>query len=145
TGASVDLTPSMHWPEPVLAHDVDVDRGPVLVTVEYRVAAPDRAAFVAALERLADERRRDGAFDWGLFEDAGAEGRVLETFWRDCWIEHRRQHARVTDADRGLQETVHRFQTDGPPKVTHLIAVEPVSQDTDRVGSKQQASTQSSA
>jgi MFS family permease len=125
TGAGVDLTPSMHWPEPALARDVDADRGPVLVTVEYRVAAPDRAAFVAALDRLADERRRDGAFDWGLFEDAAAEGRFLETFLLDSWAEHLRQHARVTNADRVLQEAVHRFQVDGPPRVTHLIAVEP--------------------
>ena len=144
TGAGADLTPSMHWPEPVLARDVDADRGPVLVTVEYRVAAPDRAAFVAALEHLADERRRDGAFDWGLFEDAAEEGRFLETFLLDSWIEHLRQHARVTNADRVLQEAVHRFQADGPPKVTHLIAVDPVSPDTDRVASKRQASTQSS-
>jgi MFS family permease len=125
TGAGVDLTPSMHWPEPVLASDIDADRGPVLVTVEYRVAAADRAAFVAALDRLADERRRDGAFDWGLFEDAAAEGRFLETFLLDSWAEHLRQHARVTNADRVLQEAVHRFQVDGPPQVTHLIAVAP--------------------
>jgi MFS family permease len=125
TGAGVDLTPSMHWPAPVLARDVDADRGPVLVTVEYRVAAADRAAFVAALDRLADERRRDGAFDWGLFEDAAAEGRFLETFLLDSWAEHLRQHARVTNADRVLQEAVHRFQVDGPPQVTHLIAVAP--------------------
>jgi hypothetical protein len=89
------------------------------------VAAPDRAAFIAALDHLADERRRDGAFDWGLFEDAAEEGRFLETFLLDSWIEHLRQHARVTHADRELQEAVHRFQADGPPKVTHLIAVEP--------------------
>jgi Transmembrane secretion effector len=109
----------------VLARDVDADRGPVLVTVEYRVAASDRATFVAALDRLANERRRDGAFDWGLFEDAAAEGRFLETFLLDSWAEHLRQHARVTNADRVLQEAVHRFQVDGSPRVTHLIAVDP--------------------
>jgi hypothetical protein len=32
TAAGIDLTPSMHWPTPVLSHD-----GPVLVTVEYEI------------------------------------------------------------------------------------------------------------
>jgi Transmembrane secretion effector len=40
----------------------------------------------------------------------------------DSWIEHLRQHERVTHADRELQERVNRFQVDGVPKVTHLIA-----------------------
>jgi MFS family permease len=124
TGAGVDLTPSMHWPEPVLANEVDADRGPVLVTVEYRVATQDRGGFLAAIDRLADERRRDGAFDWGLFEDAAEPGRFLETFLLDSWIEHLRQHERVTEADRALQDAVHRLQLEGAPKVTHLIAVE---------------------
>lgn len=35
TSAGVDLTPSMHWPPPLTAQDIEQDRGPVLVTVEY--------------------------------------------------------------------------------------------------------------
>jgi predicted MFS family arabinose efflux permease len=37
TAAGIDLTPSMHWPTPVLSHDIEQDRGPVLVTVEYEI------------------------------------------------------------------------------------------------------------
>jgi MFS family permease len=125
TGAGVDLTPSMHWPAPVVARELEADRGPVLVTVEYRIASADRDAFLAALQRLGTERRRDGAFDWGLFEDAAVEGRFVETFLLDSWIEHLRQHERVTNADRVLQDAVNRFHLEGAPKVTHLIAVEP--------------------
>src|SRR5206468_3978165 len=29
-GAGLDLTPSMHWPAPIVAHEVEQDRGPVL-------------------------------------------------------------------------------------------------------------------
>lgn len=53
---------------------------PVLVTVEYRIDPLSRGPFLAALERLAHERRRDGAYAWGVFEDAAEEGRFLETF-----------------------------------------------------------------
>ena len=65
-----DLTPSMHWPEPALAEPVAHDRGPVMVTVTYRIRRSDRPAFLAALDRLSEERRRDGAYAWGVSEDA---------------------------------------------------------------------------
>jgi predicted MFS family arabinose efflux permease len=122
TGADLDLTPSMHWPVPVLTNDVDADRGPVLVTVEYRIRPIDRGPFLAALQRLAGERRRDGAFEWEVFEDVSQEGWFMETFKLDSWVEHLRQHERVTHADREQQELVHRFQSAGEPNVTHFIA-----------------------
>src|SRR6516162_2356935 len=31
TAAGLDLAPSMHWPAPLLSHDIEPDRGPVLV------------------------------------------------------------------------------------------------------------------
>jgi MFS family permease len=122
TGAGVDLTPSMHWPAPITTREIEHDRGPVLVTVEYRIDSKDRDAFLIALGKLARERRRDGAYAWRVFEDIAEEGRFVETFLVDSWVEHLRQHERVTQADRELQELVNRFQIDGAPKVTHLIA-----------------------
>ena len=124
SGDGLDLAPSTHWPAPLLSHDVAPDRGPVLVTVEYAVAAVDRAAFLAAMTKLASERRRDGAYDWGIYEDASKEGVFVETFHVDSWLEHMRQHQRVTNADRILQDAVHRFQAQGDPAVRHLIAAE---------------------
>ena len=125
TGASVDLSPSMHWPAPIAAQEIEQDRGPVLVTVEYRIRPQDREAFLQAIEQLGDERRRDGAYRWGVFEDAADEGRIVETFLVESWIEHLRQHERVTNADRLVQEAVHQFQLASAPKVTHFIAAEP--------------------
>jgi MFS family permease len=124
TGAGLDLTPSMHWPEPVLSEEVPDDRGPVLVMLEYRIAPRDRDAFLAAIRRVAAERKRDGAYDWGVFEDTEDNGRWIEVFLVDSWLEHMRQHDRVTNADRTLEEAVGRFQMGGPPKVTHLVAPE---------------------
>jgi predicted MFS family arabinose efflux permease/quinol monooxygenase YgiN len=124
TGAGIDLTPSMHWPAPITAQDIARDRGPVLVMVEYRIRPQDREAFLEAVARLEHERRRDGAYAWGVFEDAAEEGRIVETFLIESWLEHLRQHERVTNADRLMQEAVHRFQMAGEPKVTHFIAAE---------------------
>jgi MFS family permease len=123
TAAALDLTPSMHWPAPVVSQEIEHDEGPVLVTVEYRIVPAERQAFLTALERLAAQRRRDGAYAWGVFEDVAERGRFLETFLVESWLEHLRQHERVTNADRMLEERLHGFLRD-EPKVTHLIAAD---------------------
>ena len=122
TGAELDLTPSMSWPQPVLSRGIEARDGPVLVTVEYQIRPEDRALFFAAIAKLSYERRRDGAFEWGLFEDLSQGGQFVESFKLESWVEHLRQHERVTRSDRQEQELVNRFQIDGAPKVTHLIA-----------------------
>ena len=76
---------------------------------------------MSALRRLAHERRRDGAYAWGVFEDAEEKGRYLETFLIASWMEHMRQHERVTNADRELQQEIRKLTT-APPKVAHLVA-----------------------
>ncbi len=121
SGPEADLTPSMHWPDPVLSGQVAQDAGPVLVTVEYHVAAENRQAFLTALERQAHERRRDGAYAWQVFQDTAHPERILEIFLVDSWLEHLRQHQRVTRADRLVEEHVRRLARE-PPRVTHYIA-----------------------
>jgi MFS family permease len=120
-GADQDLTPSMHWPVPVLAEAVKDDAGPVLVSIEYRVDLKDREAFIAAVTRLARTRRRDGAYSWGVFRDTAHAGRFVETFLVDSWLEHLRQHERVTRADQALEDRVRSFAQE-EPRVTHYIA-----------------------
>ena len=115
-----NLTPSLHWPTPLVA--ADPERGPVLVTVEYDVAADRSAAFVAGMDEMRRIRLRDGAIHWGLFEDAAHPGRWLEVFELESWVEHLRQHERVTEADRAAQDRVRAFHTgERPPLVSHLV------------------------
>jgi len=115
-------TASMHWPEPNLARSIDAGRGPVLATVEYRIKPDDRSSFPQAITKLADERRRHGASEWDLFEHLSLARRFLEIFKLDSWIEHSRQHERVTRADRQLQDLVNSCQIDDAPKPTPLVA-----------------------
>jgi len=123
TGAKLDLTPSMHWPAPVLAGDLRSRAGPVLVTVEYRIATKDRDAFLSALEAVAAERRRDGAYAWGVYEDATEPGRLVETFLDESWLDHMRHHERVTKADTIAQERAARYLL-RPALVTHYVTAE---------------------
>jgi hypothetical protein len=122
TGAGIDLAPSMHWPAPVLTVEADADRGPVLVTIEYRIAPDRRGDFLAAIRGFEQQRRRDGAYSWDVFEDAAESGRFLETFMVASWLEHLRQHQRVTNADRVAQDAIREFGAVAEPKVTHFIA-----------------------
>ena len=124
TGAGIDLAASLHWPTPVVTYGISNDSGPVMVIVEYSLAAErNRDEFLAALERLSHERRRDGAYAWGVFEDTATKGRFVETFLVESWLEHLRQHERVTNADRVVQDRLHQLLA-GAPTVTHYVAAE---------------------
>ncbi|ABS63994.1 protein of unknown function DUF894 DitE [Parvibaculum lavamentivorans DS-1] len=125
-GDALDLSPSMHWPAPVVAGDVAHDRGPVMITVEYRIAPATAADFAAAMKDLRAARRRDGAYAWGLFEDVAMPGRYIEYFTEESWLAHLRHHERVAESDRLLQQKVRAFHL-GPddPVVTHYLAPAP--------------------
>lgn len=121
--AGLDLRPSMHWPEPITTGDFDHSRGPVLVTLRYRIDPADREDFLKAMEKLGRERRRDGAYRWRVFEDPAERGAFVELFMNDTWLDHLRHHERVTAADRKIQDAVMAFQIGEGPETTHLIAV----------------------
>lgn len=122
-GEGLDLAPSMHWPAPLVADAVGDDRGPVMVTIEYRIDPARAAEFVTVMDRLSDERRRDGAYAWGLFEDAAEAGRFLEYFLVESWAEHQRQHERVTRSAADVQAAAREFHVDAAePVVRHLVA-----------------------
>jgi MFS family permease len=125
SGPAADLTPSMHWPEPVLAPGVSQDAGPVLVTVEYQVEPPQRAQLLAALKQIGRERRRDGAYAWQVYQDTAQPERILETFLVDSWLEHMRQHRRVTQADRLIEDQARKLLRQ-EPRITHYVAAEQV-------------------
>jgi MFS family permease len=120
----LDLTPSGHWPEPHLDVVPRPDEGPILVQVEY-VIDPARAdAFARALRDLERIRRRDGAVNWAVYRDSGKSGRYVETFLVESWLEHLRQHERITTLDTSVQEHVRQFHVAGtPPVVSHLVAI----------------------
>ncbi|AGH51066.1 hypothetical protein G432_16740 [Sphingomonas sp. MM-1] len=122
-GESRDLAPSSHWPAPIVAEDPAPDRGPVMVTVEYRIDPARKAEFVRAMQEMRRIRRRDGALNWCLNEDAAQSGTMLESFVLESWLEHLRQHERVTQADRLDQAAVNQFHIGAdPPLVRHLLA-----------------------
>lgn len=118
-----DLSPSMHWPEPIIHDGVSHDSGPVLVTLEYDVRADATEDFLAAIGTLGQRRRRDGAFGWGVYEHTEHRHRWIESFCVESWLEHLRQHERVTAEDRALQDRIKAMlEDDAPPRVSHYLS-----------------------
>jgi predicted MFS family arabinose efflux permease len=120
---TLDLSPSQHWSLPETREEIDNDRGPVLVKIEYRIDPRDSAEFVRALDELGFERRRDGAFAWGIFEDAGDVGRYEEAYLIESWLELMHLRERVTNADRVLEDEIREMLI-APPRIEFLIAAE---------------------
>ncbi len=123
SSAEVDTTPSQHWPEPQYSVPPEPQHGPVLVTVEYLIQPEDYVAFAEAMTAVERIRRRDGALQWGLFQDAAMPGRFLESFLVESWAEHLRQHERFTVSDQVYEERARAYHLGpGRPQVTHWIA-----------------------
>ncbi|WP_044237930.1 MFS transporter [Chondromyces apiculatus] len=113
------VQPVAAWTEPVLAHPVAIEAGPVLVQRRYLVRDENRAAFLRLARDLESHRRRDGAITWGLFEDLALPGTFLETFLVATWAEHLRQHQRVTAADGKIIDAIAEISR--PEEVSHLL------------------------
>lgn len=117
-GDALNLAPSRHWPAPVVAFAGESDRGPVLVRIEYRIAAGEVAEFRHAMAEVRRIRLRDGALEWGLFADTADATRQIEVYLLQSWVEHLRQDQRATLADREVAvRALDYHRGDGPPKV----------------------------
>jgi MFS family permease len=124
--STMDVTPWNHWRMPAIVGDLalEIDTGPLLVTVEYVVNRERASEFSKAMHRYGRTRRRDGASQWGIFRDTEDSNRYLEMFLVNSWGEHLRQHERVTKADRELEERIRSY-TLKEPTIRHLIYAVP--------------------
>jgi MFS family permease len=119
----LNLDPSRTWSSEHRAQlDRLIDTGPVVVTVEYRIAVEDAEAFRLAMRELRRIRRRDGAKRWSLMQDMAAPEIWIERYHSPNWVEHLRRHHRFTVSDREIERKALDFhQGDEPPHVRHLI------------------------
>jgi MFS family permease len=117
-----NLAPSRAWSDPDLAMELDLASGPVVVTVEYRVAKKDWEPFRAAMMELRRIRRRDGARRWTLLQDLSDPETWVERFQSPSWGDHLRQHRRSTVEDRAVELRAASFHRGAePPRVRHLV------------------------
>ncbi|MGB1027079.1 MAG: MFS transporter, partial [Rhodospirillaceae bacterium] len=123
----LDLTPSMHWPEPVLDPSLSEqqDHGPVMIQIVYQVPMDQETAFLALMETLRHARQRQGAFNWSLMRNAEDPTRFTELWFEASWQQHLRHHARVTGDDRAIQKQLRDHLAPGTdPLITHHMTAE---------------------
>jgi MFS family permease len=121
-----DHTPTHPWDEPVPAHPLQLDDGPVMVTLEYLVDPARRGEFEPIMAETRSARMREGAVLWGLFEDIEQPGRFVEYFACDTWADYLRRFQRFTAMDERLREMRLAFHLgDTPPRITRYIARHP--------------------
>jgi MFS family permease len=124
-GDEADVTPGTQLPELVIATEPQPDDGPVLIQLEYRIDAEQRAEFLRAIHDVEPARRRNGATSWRVFRDLGEDGLFVERFIIASWAEYVRTRTRATVADRNLQERVDRLQrADVPVRVSRFIGID---------------------
>jgi len=87
------------------------------VTVEYRIDPKRPRAVPRRAQRLSHERRRDGAYAWGVFEDAAEPGTRRRDFLVESWLDSSApacpRHPMRTAC---WQDEIERFNRDGAPR-----------------------------
>ena len=121
TSEAQDLTPSMRWRAPSFANRVADGGGPILGIIEYLIDPSGRDAFLAVMQDVSLERKRDGAYAWHMFEDPNQEGKMVETFLIHSLLELRYREARVTMADQIIEDRAARFLK-APAESRFLVA-----------------------
>jgi MFS family permease len=121
TGAGLNLSPSMDWKAPAFVHKVEDNQGPILMMVEYRIDPKDSAPFLALMQEIGSERKRDGAYAWHVFNDPNEPSRIIETSLVHSLLELRYRSLRVTKADELIEEKAHGFLKE-PQKTSYFVA-----------------------
>lgn len=110
------------WTEPETAVPVEARSGPVVVTIEYRIAPKDIRDFLTAMAERRRIRRRDGARHWTLLRDLGDPELWIERYHTPTWLDYVRHNQRRTQADAANSErllALHRGP--GKPVVHRMI------------------------
>ena len=117
----VDIT-QVTWAMPELQFPPGEDAGPVLITIDWQIDPSTVDAFAAAMIPVRRQRRRDGAYNWGLFHDLEAPGHMVESYCVSTWSEHERQHHRSTAADDLEQSAARALLVSNETHVHHHLA-----------------------
>ena len=121
TSEAQDLTPSTRWRAPSFANRVADDEGPILGIIDYLIDPSESSAFLAVMQDISLERKRDGAYAWHIFEDPNQEGKMVETFLIHSLLELRYREARVTKADELIENRAAQFLK-APAESRYLVA-----------------------
>jgi MFS family permease len=117
-----DLSPLRQWAAPETAVPVEARSGPVVITIEYRIAPEDRREFLGAMAERRRIRRRDGARHWHLLRDLADPEIWIERFHLPTWTDYIRHNNRITHDDAPAHDRVRALHRGAePPKVRRMV------------------------
>jgi hypothetical protein len=118
----LNLDPLREWSPPDTAVPIEPRSGPVVITVEHRIAPGNIPAFLAAMAERRRIRLRDGARHWTLLRDLAEPELWVERFQTPTWLDYIRHNNRVTQADAEINQRLRALHI-GPdlPKVHRMV------------------------
>ncbi len=113
----------MSWRAPSFANRVADDEGPILAITDYLIDHSESSAFLAVMQDISLERKRDRAVRAHMFEDPNQQGKIVETFLIHSLLELRYREARVTKADEIIESRAAQFLK-APAESRYLVALQ---------------------
>jgi len=90
--------------------------GPLVVEIEYRVAAENARAFHNVMQDVQLSRQRNGAYGWSIARDIAEPELWTERYHCPTWFDYLRQRSRSTQSERALHQRAQAFHL-GPDPV----------------------------
>jgi hypothetical protein len=117
--SQLNLDPRDSWQEPQTAVPVEARSGPIVITIEHRIAEENVAAFLTVMSERRRIRMRDGARHWALLRDLGDPMLWIERYHVSTWLDYVRHNHRRTHADDANSEALRRLRIDDVEPVVH--------------------------
>lgn len=121
-----DLELLDRFKEPQTAVAIHARSGPIVITIEHRVAAEDVTAFVEAMNERRRICRRDGARRWTLLRDLAETDLWVERYHVATWLEYVRDNQRRTRADQDNSERITALHIENHETRVHRMIERPV-------------------
>jgi MFS family permease len=110
------------WPEPETEVSVDDRSGPIVITIDYRIAEADIPRFLKVMHERRRIRRRDGARHWSLLRDLGDRELWVERYNVATWLDYVRHNQRRTHEDaQNTRDILALHKGAEPPAVRRKI------------------------
>jgi MFS family permease len=110
------------WLEPETEVSVDDRSGPIVITIDYRIAEADIPRFLNVMHERRRMRRRDGARHWSLLRDLGDSELWIERYNVATWLDYVRHNQRRTHDDaQNARDILALHKGSEPPAVRRKI------------------------
>ena len=120
---TVDVSTSTQWPMTIPEDSVEADKGPVMVTIQYRIAKENVDEFLSLINKMGVIRKRNGAYFWQVFHDANDHHLFSEMYMSESWLEVLRQRQRTTATELNIRDQIWALHSGAnPPSISIQIA-----------------------